>query len=429
VDNVTDAKEQIQKANFDFALLDIFLPDGNGLELLGSGIFSPNTGIVVMTGDGNVQNAVEAMKLGAADYLTKPFDFNELPIVFERCNQVRQQARVREYELKTESGEESGFFFGEGLADIKAHLLKIIRSDETLGRELPPILIEGETGTGKSTLARWVHHHGPRAEHPLIELNCSTLPEHLAESELFGHERGAFTDAGKGRIGLFEASHKGTLFLDEISSLSLPIQAKVLTAIEDRHIRRIGTNKPIFVDVRVIAASLKNLKDLVREGVFREDLYHRLDLIRIHIPPLRKRQQDIMPLAEVLLGGLGKRYHRQQVRISKVGGTRLATYHWPGNVRELSHEIERSLILHDQGSFDFSTLSSSPAETGNSGSDPSEWLNPGWSFPEGGLSIEDVVNRFIHMALSEADQNVSAAARLLKVPRDYIRYRLKKKPP
>lgn len=427
---IAEAIQQLDKRNFDYTLLDVQLPDGNGLDLLREDKFSPNTAVIIMTGEGSTSLAVEAMRLGARDYLSKPFDFEELPIIFNRCDSILRQLRLKEHEQNKELKEETGFFFGKSLRTLQHQLDRIIEADHSIEINLPPVLIQGETGTGKTSIARWIHHNGPRAKHPFIEVNCATLPDSLAESELFGHEKGAFTDAKQSRMGLFEAANKGTLFLDEITSLSSAVQSKVLTAIEDRTIRRLGSNKSKPVDVKLITASIQDLRQLVASGDFREDLYHRLNLLLIQIPPLRARGDDIIALANQFLTQLTRKYKRPPISISKEGQKRLLSYSWPGNVRELSNELERSLILGNNDSLDFSYLSSL---TGNDSTQPVvppgtplDWLHPDWQFPEKGFSLEEAIHRFIQMALEQTGNNVSAAGRLLDVPRDYIRYRLKK---
>ena len=210
---------------FDFALLDVNLPDGLGTDLLSDGVFSPNTAVVVCTAEGGVQGAVEAIRNGAQDYLQKPGDPNVLPMILQRAKASRQSARLAEHERRNPAATGEQIFFGDALSGFRQQLDKIIAADERLGTNLSPVLIEGETGTGKTSIARWLHHHGPRAAGPLVEVNCPALPESLAESELFGHERGAFTDAKSARMGLFEAAKGGTLFLDELASLSLGLQA------------------------------------------------------------------------------------------------------------------------------------------------------------------------------------------------------------
>ncbi len=284
-----------------------------------------------------------------------------------------------------------------------------------------PVLIEGETGTGKTSLARWLHRNGPRAKGPLIEVNCSALPDTLAESELFGHERGAFTDAKEARIGLMEAADGGTLFLDELTSLAAGVQAKLLTAIEDRVVRRLGGQRTIAIDVRIIAAAQGDLGARVAEGRFREDLRQRLDLFRVRIPPLRERGDDVVALAQTLAERIGSRYGQKVGMIPEVGRRRLLAHPWPGNVRELAHEIERSVVFDDD-QLTFAGLAS--ADEGDSAC----WLRRGFRFPEeGGFDLEAAIDQLVDRALAQVGGNVSAAARLLGVPRDYVRYRLKRR--
>ena len=420
-ENIARARRLVEDLSFDYALIDVNLPDGLGTDLLKEKVFPPNTGVVVMTAEGGVTGAIEAMKLGAIDYLSKPFDLAELPLLIARARKAKSELRIEEQ--KRTDTEQNLFFFGSALASMESQLEKILAADRRLQESLPPVLIEGETGVGKTTIARWIHHAGPRANEPLVEVNCSALPETLAESELFGHERGAFTDARTARMGLFEAAHGGTLFLDELPSLSAALQSKVLTSIEDRKIRRVGGNKPIAVDARIIAATNRNLPTLIAEGKFREDLYHRLDLYRISIPPLRARGDDILKLADLLLGNLVKR-HRLEKRLSATGRKNLMQYPWPGNVRELAHELERAIVFEDSNELNFESLMrrSAPAVAG--GRNPGDWFNESFVFPPDGFSLESAIMRMIQHALKQSKENVSAAARLLGVSRDYLRYRL-----
>jgi DNA-binding NtrC family response regulator len=416
------ATQLIREMQFDFALLDVNLPDGLGTALLGDRLFSPNTAVIVMTGDAGVAGAVEAMRLGAVDYLAKPFEVEELPLVLERARRARQSARLDEH--RRNEGSTPGLYFGAALAGLEAQLQKILAADRRMLTDLPPVLIEGETGTGKTSIARWLHQEGPRSGQPLVEVNCSALPETLAESELFGHERGAFTDARVARLGLFEAARGGTLFLDELPSLSLALQAKILSAIEDRRIRRVGGNKTLPVDARVIAAANRDLKTLVAQGQFREDLYHRLDLYRVTVPPLRERGEDIVKLAEVLVRRLSQRHRLPVRRITAAGVQKLRSYSWPGNVRELAHELERALVFEESRELSFPHLQPAGAVAGVLAPASHHCLNPDFTFPPEGFSLEETINRLIDLALTQAQGNVSAAARLLGVTRDYVRYRL-----
>ncbi len=422
VETLAAARNQLADLEFDFVLLDIHLPDGVGLDLLRTRAIPTTTGVVVMTAQGGVEGAVEAMRLGALDYLVKPFDPAVLPIVMRRARQARQSSRVAEHARTT--GDEAFFFFGDSLAPLRAELEKILAADRRLQTRLPPVLITGETGTGKSSLARWLHRNGPRAAQPIIEVNCSALPESLAESELFGHERGAFTDARTARQGLFEAAHGGTLFLDELPSLSSALQAKVLMAIEDRKIRRLGGNRQIEVDVRVIAATSCDLREAVEVGEFREDLLHRLDLYRANLPPLRERGGDILKLAEQLLAQLCRQHRLPRRQITEEGRRRVLAYRWPGNVRELAHELERGLVFEESAALDFAHLPGGTSPTPAAQTTVGDWLNPGFSFPEQGFVLDDAMNRLMQLALKQAGGNASHAARLLGVTRDFIRYRL-----
>jgi DNA-binding NtrC family response regulator len=425
VGDLAAARGALSATPVDFALVDVNLPDGRGTELLQEGAFSNNTSVVIMTAEGGLSGAVEAMRLGAGDYLTKPFELGELPIVFARVRRNRQNQRLEEHRRQDETPRDDEFLFGSALEPLRNLLERILAADERMQTELAPVLIQGETGTGKTTVARWLHRRGPRANQPIVEVNCSALPEALAESELFGHERGAFTDARAARIGLFEAAHGGTLFLDELSSLSLALQAKVLTAIEDRRVRRVGANRTIAVDVRVIAASNRDLRALVSEGRFREDLMHRLDLFRVVIPPLRERPEDIVPLSLALMRRACRRHRLEPRLITPEGRRRLEAHSWPGNVRELAHELERALIFED-GPMVFSQLRTPddvvpPVRTPDGEVD---WLNRHFRFPDAGFSLEEAIDRLVQHALQQSDGNISAAARLLGVSRDVVRYRV-----
>lgn len=418
---VEAARAFLRELSFDFAVIDVHLPDGRGTDLLRENVFSPNTGVIVMTADAEISSAVEAMKLGALDFLVKPFDTVQLSLVIERARRGRQAARVEEQQRDTHVLDT--FFFGSSLAKLEAQLERILAADLRVKTALAPVLIEGETGTGKTTIARWIHHRGPRAAQPLVEVNCSALPEALAESELFGHERGAFTDARAARMGLFEAAHGGTLFLDELSSLSLPLQAKVLTAIEERQVRRVGGNKLIAVDVRVVAASNRDIKELVAQKQFREDLYHRLDLFRVALPALRERGEDILKLAALFVRRMCQRHRVSLRNVSSAGQARLLAYPWPGNVRELSHEIERAIVFEDSAEFTFERLM--PAGSKEQSRTGADWFNESFVLPPDGFSLDEAIERLIRHAMKQADGNVSAAARLLGVSRDFLRYRLK----
>lgn len=417
VGTLAEARRAAAVLGFDAALIDVNLPDGRGPDLLRERALPATTSVIVMTAEGGVAGAVEALRAGAADYLVKPFDPGELPVRFAQARRGQQKQRAEEFRR----GQEDEFLFGRSLAPLHEQLAKITSADKRLGTRLPPVLIEGETGTGKTAVARWIHRHGPRADGPLVELNCSAVPEALAEAELFGHERGAFTDAKTARIGLLEAADGGTLFLDELPSLALPLQAKLLTVLEDGALRRVGATKTVPVDVRIVAATNADLRELVKAGKFREDLLHRLDLFRVSLPPLRERGDDIVTLAEALLARVGRRYGLKLATIPEAGRVRLRAHRWPGNVRELAHEIERAIVFGSDGGLEFAHLGEAPGE----GTAGMRWLRPGFVFPESGFMLEAAIDELVARALQQAGGNVSAAARLLGVSRDVVRYRLK----
>ncbi len=429
-DTVLAARRLAAESSFDFALLDVNLPDGLGTDLLRDSAFGNHTGVVVMTADGGIRGAVDAIQLGALDYLQKPFEPEALALTLARARRTRQSARAEEH--RRGQSPDLTFFFGDQLAPLEGQLQRILAADRRMEFHLPPVLLLGETGTGKSTLARWIHQRGPRSAGPLIEANCSAIPDSLAESELFGHERGAFTDARSTRIGLFEAASGGTLFLDEVNSLSPALQAKLLSAIESHRIRRVGGNQLIPIDARIITAANADLREAVRQRSFREDLFHRLDLFRIQIPPLRERGPEILQLASHLLQHLGRRQRLPVRPISPLGQRRLLHYGWPGNVRELAHEIERALVFEDGPELEFhSLLGATAADPAHSTPTPSshpdsqsDWLRTDFQFPDHGFSLEDAILRLIRLALAQTDGNVTRAAHRLGVSRDYLRYRL-----
>jgi DNA-binding NtrC family response regulator len=419
------ARRLLTDLRFDFALIDLHLPDGEGLDLFRTGAFSENTAVVVMTAFGGVKHAVEAMRLGASDYLAKPFEFDQLPVAFLRGRQRTVAARRAAH---VEAAPEE-FFFAPGLTALRARIDAILAALARLDRGLPPVLIEGETGTGKSLLARWLHAHGPRAARPFVRVNCAAVPEQLAESELFGHERGAFTDARTARLGLFEAADGGTLFLDEVASLAPGTQAKLLTAIDDGRIRRLGATRETAVDVHVITASNQPLAELVRAGKFREDLFHRLHLLHVALPPLRERGADVVPLARHLLARLARRHRRGAVEFSPEAERLLATQGWPGNARELAHEIERALVFSQGPVVELATITAPSGSATSPTAATTAWRHPDWRLPESGFALDDVVEAFVAEALRETGGNVSAAARRLGVTREFLRYRLASRPP
>jgi len=421
VEDGASAIAAVHAEKWDIVLLDLKMPGMDGLEVLRQiKSISPQTVVVMMTAYASIPSSVQAMKEGAYDYVVKPLDVQELTLMLQKI--VEHQQLITENILLRKHLTERYSF--EDIIGKSEPMQRVFEMISTVADTSATVLITGETGTGKSTIARWLHRHGPRAAGPMVEVNCSALPDTLAESELFGHERGAFTDARAARQGLFEAAHGGTLFLDELPSLSLPLQAKLLTALEDRRIRRLGGNRQIEVDVRIIAATSRDLRVAAAAGDFREDLLHRLDLYRVSLPPLRERGPDLLRLAEHLIARICRRHRLPPRQVAEAGRQRLLTYRWPGNVRELAHELERALVFEDAAALDFAHLPDECGMAGTARNAGGDWLNPQFAFPEQGFALEEAINRLLQLALKQSSENISRAARLLGVTRDFVRYRL-----
>ena len=346
----SDAQEGLdtfRKEEPDLVLLDVIMPGMDGLAVLQT-LRAENqaTPVIMLTGTKSVKTAVDAMKLGAADYLSKPFDIEELRIVLDRT--INSQELEREVkQLRAQVVQRYGFhnLIGKspGMQEIYAKIEQVADSRTT-------VLITGESGTGKELVAKALHYNSSRRERPFIALNCAALPETLIESELFGHEKGSFTDATARRVGQFELANSGTLFLDEIGDLSAVTQAKLLRVLQEREFTRIGGVQPIKVDVRIVAATNKNLEDMVRKGQFREDLYYRINVISLYLPPLRERGEDIPLLARHFLAKRVEEDKRPPIEFGKEAMDLLTRYPWPGNVREMENIIEQAFIWSKQAS-------------------------------------------------------------------------------
>lgn len=422
--NIGAAKDLLEHQKFDFALFDINLPDGTSIDLLKENAVPEGTIIIVMTADPTMDTAIKALKLGAKDYLTKPFAPPEVLMAIKQCLQSQKQERIQEFKKAKSKGAE--FIFGHSLADIKAQLVQLSKKERLIEGALPPpVLIEGETGTGKSALAKWIHQNSSRADKEFVQINCANLQDSIAESELFGHEKGAFTDAKNMRVGLFEAADGGTLFLDEIASLPEKVQAKILTILDDGHARRVGGNREIPVNVKIIAASNIELHELVEAGKFRSDLFFRLDLIRAKLPPLRNRGTDILSIAHSILNKLAPKYEIKSFELSPQSIEKINAYNWPGNIRELSFEIERALLFSEDDSIELlKNLNLEAQESRNLDSSPT-LSGSLFTIPESGFNLEVYIFELVKKTLEQCDGNVSKAARLLGVSRDYLRYKLK----
>jgi DNA-binding NtrC family response regulator len=399
-------------------ITDVKLPDGDGIEILRHvKAASPETVVVVMTAYGSTQTAVAALKLGAHDYLTKPFDVEELKIVVRGALE-RKQLEEENLLLKAEFRTRHGLDRIIGVSPSMSAVFSLIQS---VAGTTSTVLVAGESGTGKELAAKAIHALSPRRDAPFVSINCGALTESLLESELFGHMRGAFTDAHQNKKGLFEAAHRGTLFLDEVGETSPAMQVKLLRALQDRKVRRVGGTDEIEVDVRVVAATNRPLEDLVKERRFREDLFYRLNVIPIRIPPLRERREDIPLLAEHFLSQFSQEMGKKVARISSEAMSRLLAYHWPGNVRELENVIERAVALETTPAV----LAERLPETLQGGPPvaPEAVLGNGFRLDDHLLNAE---KGLLRQALSTAGGDRTVASRLRGVSPRSLRYLIRK---
>jgi DNA-binding NtrC family response regulator len=419
-----EALEMIRRERPDLVLLDIIMPGIDGMELLERIKASdPNLPVVMLTATKTVKTAVAAMKLGAFDYLPKPFDVDELRIVAERAT---ANADLVEEVKRLRSEVRSSF----GIRNIIARspqMQGLLRTVRTVAPLKTTVLITGESGTGKELIARALHAEGPRTEQPWVVLNCAAIPETLLESELFGHERGAFTDAHARKIGMFEQAHRGTLFLDEIGEMSINLQAKLLRVLEEESFTRIGGTRPVNVDVRVVAATNRNLERAIQEGKFRADLFYRLNVIAVHIPPLRERPDDIPVLINHFLETKCRALGLALKRFTRETLDAVLSYSWPGNVRELENAIERAVILSadrlDLEPSDLTERLRVQAGDGPLGSLMSEVLSGRRSLGE---AVDAFEQALIQRSLETASYNQTRAAELLGTTRRILKYKIDK---
>jgi DNA-binding NtrC family response regulator len=424
---IGEAERIVASTPVDVVLLDLRLPDGSGLDLLNTLLTADaDLPVIMMTAYGSVADAVRAMQRGARDYVQKPFELDEIQLKVEHA--LRGARQRREISYYRERGAAAGTILGESAAAERLRTLvtRVARMTAGPGAPAPTVLLLGDTGSGKGHVARALHAAGGRHDGPFIEVNCTALPENLVEAELFGYEKGAFTDAKTARAGLFETAEGGTLFLDEIGHVSAALQAKFLKVIEEKVVRRIGANAARRIDVQVIAATNRDLEAAVRLGEFREDLYQRLSVAVIRIPPIREREGDAVRLARALLEEACRRYGVPPRTLSPAAETAIAHHSWPGNVRELANTMERVVLFSDNDivSGDDLGLPTATPASGRVAVVASGEVQV--EFPDNGLSLEAVERALIVRALEKAAGNQSAAARLLGISRDTLRYRLEK---
>ncbi|HEV7364299.1 MAG TPA: sigma-54 dependent transcriptional regulator [Gemmatimonadales bacterium] len=430
------ALELLPRLRPDVVFADVRLPGMSGIDLLRRiREFDPAIPVIIMTAYGTIEGAVEAVKLGAFDYMKKPVDLEELKLLADRARENALLKQELSY-YRRRAASELPFAGILGRSPAMLAVMDQVRQVAALD-ETPPVLITGETGTGKGLIARTLHTSGARAGKPFIDVNCTALPANLMEAELFGYERGAFTDAKESKIGLFEAAEGGFIFLDEVGDLELSLQGKLLRAIEDRMVRRVGGIRDRRIDVRILAATNRDLEREVQQNHFRGDLYFRLAVILLHLPPLRERGEDAVMLAEHFLQRFSAKYGKDVRRIDARARDVLLSYPWPGNVRELSHVIERAVLWSRDSTLNVDHLSITapmrvePDSGGRTTSFIEQALPPGngpaaqSQLPDG-VDLSQWERSLIEQAMREASGNQTKAAQRLGITRDTLRYRLKK---
>jgi DNA-binding NtrC family response regulator len=422
---IAEGLRAVEEARPEVVLLDLRLPDGSGIEALPKLLAAdPEVAVIMMTAYGSVADAVQAMQQGARDFVLKPFDLDEIRLRVERAVGAARAQREIAYYRERETG--AGAIVGDSppMARLRDLVARLARATAPRGAA-PTVLLLGETGAGKGHVARAIHASGGRRDGPFIEVNCTALPEHLVEAELFGHERGAFTDAKTMRPGLFETADGGTIFLDEIGHVATSLQAKFLKVVEEKTVRRIGATAARAIDVQIVAATSRDIEAAVHLGDFRDDLYQRLSVAVIRIPALRERGEDAVVLARGFLEQASRRYAAARRPLSPEAEQAIRQHTWPGNVRELQNVMERVVLFTDSDPVTADDLGLTTAATSGAVD-----VAPGGSvridFPEGGLSLEAVERALLVVALERAGGNQTRAARLLAVSRDTLRYRIEK---
>ncbi len=409
--------QRCQAEPVDLIVSDLSMADMDGIELLTrSKAMLPDVPVIILTAHGSIDSAVEAMKLGAADYLTKPFSRGQLELAVRKAFDVAALATENRH-LRAVVAERLSF------ANMIAGSRAMRAVTDTAGRVAQSdttVLLEGESGTGKELLAKAIHVHSPRSRGPFVTINCGAIPEQLLESELFGHRRGAFTGAVADKRGKFEAAEGGTIFLDEIGELPGPLQVKMLRVLQEREIDKVGETRPIKVNVRVIAATNRDLEKMVSDSTFRDDLYYRLAVVSIRMPPLRERTDDIPLLVDHLLDKHVRRLGRTRPTVAREVYSAFNLYEWPGNIRELENVIERGLVLDRDGALGLDDL---PGRLRNT---EGRVANLRMELPDEGISLEDVERELLLAALHKHNWNQTRAAAYLNITRSTLLYRMQK---
>ena len=421
-DAAADGAQALEKAaagGYSFILCDIRMPVMDGRAFLAN---CARTGIgatvIMMSAYGSVDDAIDCMKLGAYDYISKPFNSDEISLVLKKAEE-RERLKEENSKLREEVGRGCSFGNIVSRSDKMAEIFQVVRK---LSGHKTTVLILGESGTGKELIAKALHYNGARKDEPFVAVNCGAIPAQLLESELFGHVKGAFTDASHDKAGLFEQAHGGTLFLDEIAELPLPLQVKLLRVLQEEEIRRVGGATSKKVDVRVVSATSKDLSAEVAAGRFREDLYFRLNVFALSLPPLRERLEDVPLLVDHFLRKYGERMGTADVRPGPEAMRAMLFYRWPGNVRELENCIERALVLCEGGVLDLSSLPESVRRSSGLGRRATDGNQDSFSIKKGAEAMERAL---IARALEQTSGNRTHAAKLLEISHRALLYKLK----
>lgn len=416
-----EARDLLTGQDFHLCLTDMSLPDGNGIDLVEwMQEYCPDTPVAVITAYGSMDSAITALKTGAFDFVSKPVELPRLRELVESALRLPSQGPSGEAENHTGSDDERLLGDSPEIDSLRRQARKVARSQA-------PVYISGESGSGKELVARLIHDHGPRREHPFVPVNCGAIPQELMESEFFGHRKGSFTGAVENKDGLFQAAHQGTLFLDEVADLPMPMQVKLLRAIQEKRIRPVGAREEVAVDVRILSATHRNLAALVEDGLFRQDLFYRINVIELRVPSLRERTADIPLLAEHILERLARDYELPRTRLSQDALTALQAHPFPGNVRELENCLERAFTLSEDDVIRAEDLQLSGAPSTGPETDDSTPLPE----PENGeidleSYLESIERTTIEKALEQTSWNKTAAAKRLGISFRALRYKLKK---
>ncbi|MBI2835118.1 MAG: sigma-54-dependent Fis family transcriptional regulator [Acidobacteria bacterium] len=406
-----------QQASIDLVLTDVRMPDMDGLELMMRlKSMQPELPVIVLTAHGTINSAVEAMKLGAFDYLTKPFNRDQLKAAVRRALEV---AALTSENRQLRQVVAERFSFASMIAGSRA-MRAVTDTASRVAQGDTTVLLEGESGTGKELLAKAIHFHSPRARGPFVTINCGAIPEHLLESELFGHRRGSFTGAVGDKKGKFEVADRGTIFLDEVGELPAHLQVKILRVLQEREIDKVGDPRPSKVNVRVIAATNRDLEKMIADGAFRDDLYYRLAVVSIRVPPLRERTDDIPFLVDHFLTKYAERLSRPRPAVDKPVYSAFNLYGWPGNIRELENVIERALVLDKDGLLGLEDLPDRLRTR------EQRVGNLRMELPDEGISLEDVERELLLAALDKHNWNQTRAAAFLNITRSTLLYRMQK---